>query len=48
MLETIELGKPETAFMKVGDKVRIEMFDPEGKSIFSAIEQNVVAYKPAP
>ncbi|MEJ2767376.1 fumarylacetoacetate hydrolase family protein [Mycetohabitans sp. B46] len=38
-LETIEYGAPRTAFMKYGDRVRIEMFDEEGKSIFGAINQ---------
>lgn len=47
MLEIIESGSAQTPFMKVGDKVRIEMFDAEGMSIFSTIEQDVVAYKPA-
>jgi fumarylacetoacetate (FAA) hydrolase len=40
-LETIEYGAPRTAFMKYGDRVRIEMFDEEGKSIFGAIDQAV-------
>lgn len=34
---------PETAFMKVGDTVRIEMKDADGESIFGAIEQTVYA-----
>ncbi len=41
MIETINNGKPSTDFMKVGSKVRIEMADKEGKSIFGAIEQEV-------
>ncbi len=40
-IETITTGKPQTDFMKFGDTVRIEMFDPQGKSIFGAIEQEV-------
>ena len=40
-IETIENGKPSTEFMKAGNKVRIEMIDSEGKSIFGAIEQEV-------
>jgi fumarylacetoacetate (FAA) hydrolase len=40
-LETIESGAPQTEFMKYGDRVRIEMFDAEGKSIFGAIDQAV-------
>jgi fumarylacetoacetate (FAA) hydrolase len=43
-LETIDSGKPETAFMRFGDHVRIEMFDLEGQSIFGAIEQEVARH----
>lgn len=42
MIETIRDGKPTTPFMKVGDVVRVEMLDENGKSIFGAIEQTVV------
>lgn len=45
MLETIADGKPHTPFMKFGDRVRIEMLDPEGVSIFGAIDQKVVRAK---
>ncbi len=41
VLEIIKQGKPTTPFMKYGDRVRIEMFDPRGISIFGAIEQTV-------
>jgi fumarylacetoacetate (FAA) hydrolase len=41
MYETIETGKPQTAFLKFGDSVRIEMKDAQGASIFGAIEQTV-------
>ena len=47
MLEIIADGKPSTSFMKFGDKVRIEMFDKEGESIFGSIDQTVVEYKGA-
>jgi len=40
-LETIEQGAAKTPFLKFGDRVKIEMFDPEGRSIFGAIDQNV-------
>ena len=40
-LETIADGKPTTPFMKFGDRVRIEMFDAAGDSIFGAIDQVV-------
>jgi fumarylacetoacetate (FAA) hydrolase len=42
MLETIAEGKPRTPFMKFGDRVRIEMLDADGNSIFGAIDQEVV------
>ena len=41
MIETIRDGQPSTAFMSNGDKVRIEMTDVAGASIFGAIEQRV-------
>ncbi|MEO1039427.1 MAG: fumarylacetoacetate hydrolase family protein [Pseudomonadota bacterium] len=44
MIETIYDGAPKTPFMTPGDQVRIEMLDADGKSIFGAIEQNVVRY----
>ena len=44
MIETINNGKPSTPFMTPGDKIRIEMKDRAGKSIFGAIEQDVVRY----
>ncbi|HUT50255.1 MAG TPA: fumarylacetoacetate hydrolase family protein [Alphaproteobacteria bacterium] len=44
-IETIEEGAPKTPFMKFGDRVRIEMLDEAGASIFGAIEQTVVEYK---
>ncbi len=47
MIETIEDGKPSTPFMKFGDTIRIEMLDADGKSIFGAIEQEVVQYNAA-
>jgi fumarylacetoacetate (FAA) hydrolase len=41
-LETLEQGAPKTPFLKFGDRVRIEMLDPAGGSIFGAIDQQVV------
>jgi fumarylacetoacetate (FAA) hydrolase len=38
-VETILAGKPSTPFMRYGDRVRIEMFDAAGASIFGAIDQ---------
>lgn len=45
MIETINTGQPQTAFMKFGDSIRIEMLDANGQSVFGAIDQQVVAYK---
>ena len=41
MLETLEHGKPMTPFLSFGDRVRIEMHDASGRSIFGAIDQRV-------
>jgi fumarylacetoacetate (FAA) hydrolase len=41
-IETIEHGKPKTPFLNFGDRVRIEMLDASGNSIFGAIDQQVV------
>jgi len=40
-IETIQLGKAQTPFLKPGDRVRIEMFGEDGQSIFGAIDQAV-------
>jgi fumarylacetoacetate (FAA) hydrolase len=42
MLEQLEQGKPVTPFLRFGDRVRIEMLDRAGASIFGAIDQRVV------
>jgi len=47
MYETIEEGKPRTPFMCFGDRVRIEMLDASGASIFGAIDQVVERCVPA-
>jgi fumarylacetoacetate (FAA) hydrolase len=41
-VETIQTGAPKTPFLGYGDRVRIEMNDAEGRSIFGVIEQEVV------
>ncbi|HET8882526.1 MAG TPA: fumarylacetoacetate hydrolase family protein [Solimonas sp.] len=41
MVETITRGRPQTPFLKSGDRVRIEMRDADGASLFGAIEQTV-------
>jgi fumarylacetoacetate (FAA) hydrolase len=43
-LETIENGSPTTPFLKFGDRVKIEMLDLDGRSIFGAIDQEVQRY----
>ncbi len=43
-IETIALGAPVTPFLRFGDRVRIELFDAEGASVFGAIDQEVVRY----
>ncbi|MEZ5483664.1 MAG: fumarylacetoacetate hydrolase family protein [Lysobacteraceae bacterium] len=40
-VETLRDGKPSTPFMKHGDRVRIEMLDADGHSIFGAIDQQI-------
>jgi len=42
VVETLLEGAPRTPFLKSGDRVRIEMHDGEGRSIFGAIEQVVM------
>lgn len=39
MLEIIEHGQAKTPFMHFGDKIRIEMLDKQGVSLFGAIDQ---------
>lgn len=43
-IETINDGKPSTSFMKFGDRIRIEMNNADGDSIFGAIDQVVEEY----
>ena len=43
-IETINDGKPSTSFMNFGDRVRIEMNDASGQSIFGTIDQRVEKY----
>jgi len=44
-IETINDGKPSTSFMQFGDRIRIEMDDANGNSIFGTIDQVVEQYK---
>ena len=41
-MEKLRDGEPSTPFLKFGDRVRIEITDKEGHSIFGAIEQKIV------
>jgi fumarylacetoacetate (FAA) hydrolase len=40
-VETLTQGAPRTPFMSSGDRIRIEMLDDAGRSIFGAIDQQV-------
>ncbi len=41
VVETLREGNPRTPFLKFGDRVRIEMLDASGRSLFGAIDQVV-------
>jgi fumarylacetoacetate (FAA) hydrolase len=45
-IELADQGKTVTEYMRFGDRERIEMRDPHGRSIFGAIDQRVVAAPP--
>jgi fumarylacetoacetate (FAA) hydrolase len=40
-VETLLSGAPSTPYMRFGDRIRIEMRDAQGRSIFGAIDQQV-------
>jgi fumarylacetoacetate (FAA) hydrolase len=42
-LEQLESGAPHTPFLQFGDRVSIEMLDARGRSIFGALDNQVVA-----
>lgn len=42
VIESLAKGQPSTPWLRFGDRVRIEMFDESGSSIFGAIDQKVV------
>jgi fumarylacetoacetate (FAA) hydrolase len=46
-VETI-WGAPKTPFLDYRDRIRIEMNDPQGRSIFGAIVQDVIRYQLRP
>jgi fumarylacetoacetate (FAA) hydrolase len=42
VVEALEHGSPKTPFLRFGDRVKLEMLDADGHSIFGFIEQEVV------
>jgi len=40
-LELLDTGEIQTPFLKFGDRVTIEMLDPQGNTVFGAIDQKV-------
>jgi fumarylacetoacetate (FAA) hydrolase len=42
MIEIIDGGAPVTPFLKVGDRVEIQLRDASGADIFGSIDQKVV------
>jgi fumarylacetoacetate (FAA) hydrolase len=44
VVETLLHGAPRTSFLRHGDRVRIEMRDASGASLFGAIDQQVVPF----
>jgi fumarylacetoacetate (FAA) hydrolase len=41
-IELVDTGEARTGFMRFGDRVRMEVFDAGGQSLFGAIDQRVV------
>ena len=44
LVEQVELGEAKTPFLRFGDRVRIEMRDEKGTSVFGAIDHVVERY----
>jgi len=44
-IELLDGGEPKTPFMRFGERVRINMLDAAGRSIFGAIDQMYVQYE---
>ncbi len=44
LVEQVEQGEAKTPFLRFGDRVRIEMKDAKGESVFGAIDQVVERY----
>jgi fumarylacetoacetate (FAA) hydrolase len=47
-IEALDEGAPRTPFMRFGERVRIEMFDADQRSVFGAIDQQYVKEGRAP
>ena len=43
-IEMIEQGKAVTNYLRFGDRVGVEMFDVEGRSLFGAIDNRIIRY----
>ncbi len=44
LVEQVEVGEAKTPFLRFGDRVRIEMHDANGVTVFGAIDQTVERY----
>ncbi|MEO7052157.1 MAG: fumarylacetoacetate hydrolase family protein [Rhodanobacter sp.] len=44
-VETLRDGKPSTPFLKFGDRLKIDITDAAGASIFGSIEQQIAPYR---
>ena len=47
-IEIADQGHAVTEYMRFGDRVRIEMLDADGRSIFGAIDQRIVPARTIP
>jgi fumarylacetoacetate (FAA) hydrolase len=45
VVETLLTGAPKTPFLSFGDRMRLEMLDTDGASIFGAIDQAIVRHE---
>jgi fumarylacetoacetate (FAA) hydrolase len=44
LLEKLETGEPRTPFLSFGDRVKIEMLNADGSSLFGSIDQEIQKY----
>jgi fumarylacetoacetate (FAA) hydrolase len=44
-VETLRDGKPSTPFLKFGDRLKIDITDASGASIFGSIEQQITPHR---